>query len=378
MTALITPSRIRKNNRTMIYQLIYQEKSVTQLDIAYMLHLSRPNVAGKLNELLESGLIVQSGLVSSDQIGRRAVSYSIASEYRIAVGVHITELSVYMMAVNLYGEEIAFSVYSAEFSDTDAYYDKVCRFLEEFIHSVTTDKAAVLGIGIALDALPSADGLQIVPGGPMKDLALSASVFSDRLGIPCRFIREAGCAAVTEIWTNPELENCFYLYLSYHLDGAVIYGRSVFSGKHGRSGEIAHIPYKENGNLCYCGKRGCLETVISATALLGPKEGMTEFFHELRKEEPGHVERWNEYLSGLAFAIAPLAPVFDCDFILGGETAAFITEEDLKKLHELIRDNHKCGLPEDSLHIHPILPRGIPLGAALPFIWTFLAEFPDK
>ena len=105
---------------------------------------------------------------------------------------------------------------------------------------------------------------------------------------------------------------------------------------------------------------------------------MTSFFQELRKNDPGHVERWNEYLSGLAFAIAPLAPVFDCDFILGGETAAYITNEDLKKLQELLRENHQCERPEDSLQIHPILPRGIPLGAALPFIWTFLAEFPDK
>ena len=376
MPGTITPGRIKDNNRMLIYQLIYQEKSLSQLDISYLLHLSRPTVAGKLNELIADGLIVKSGQITSDQLGRKACAYSIASEYRIAVGVQITALSVYMMAVNLYGEEIAYSVYSAEYADTDAYYEKICRFMEEFILSVTPDRSSVLGIGIGMDAVPSPDGLQIAAGGPMDNVGLSASVFYDRLHIPCRFIKEADCAAVTDIWTYPEPDTRYYLYLSYHLSSAVVCGGSLIAGKHARCGEIAHVPFRASDRLCYCGKKGCLETVLSATALLG-SEGMTHFFTELQKKDPDHVERWQRFLEGIAYIAGPVASFFDSDIILGGEIAAFMTDQDLEELHRLIRKEDRGFVPLDYLQIHPLPPRGVPLGAALPYIWTFLEELPD-
>ncbi len=376
MPGTITPGRIKDNNRMLIYQLIYQKKELSQLDISYMLHLSRPTVTGKLTELMEDGLIVKSGLIPTDQLGRKAAAYSIASEYRIAIGVQITTLSIYMMAVNLYGDEIAYSVYSAEYQNKDAYYEKICRFMEEFILSVTPDRSSVLGIGIGMDAVPSPDGLHIVPGGPMDNVGLSVSVFQDRLQIPCRFIKEADCAAVTDIWTYPEPATRYYLYLSYHLSSAVVCEGSLIAGKHARCGEIAHVPFKKGSKVCYCGKDDCLETVISATALLG-KEGMTHFFQELQKKDPDHMERWQHFLEGIAYVAGPSASFFDSDIILGGEIAAFMTEQDLDTLHDLIQKKDRGFVPLDYLQIHPLPPRGVPLGAALPYIWKYLEELPD-
>jgi N-acetylglucosamine repressor len=57
----------------------------------------------------------------------------------------------------------------------------------------------------------------------------------------------------------------------------MIFNGKVYRGTTGFAGEFSHIKMEEDGNLCICGKRGCLETVASAHTLLRyAKEGMTK------------------------------------------------------------------------------------------------------
>ena len=49
MRKSITPNQIKETNRTLIYQYIYKKKKVSQQDISYDLHLSRPTVTTNLS-----------------------------------------------------------------------------------------------------------------------------------------------------------------------------------------------------------------------------------------------------------------------------------------------------------------------------------------
>ena len=51
MKKSITPNQIKQNNRSLIYHFIYENKNVSQLDITYHLHLSRPTVTANLSAL---------------------------------------------------------------------------------------------------------------------------------------------------------------------------------------------------------------------------------------------------------------------------------------------------------------------------------------
>ena len=61
MAKRITPGQIRRTNRQQVFQYIYDEKKVSQQDIAYALQLSRPTVAAALTEMEEMGMILKSG-----------------------------------------------------------------------------------------------------------------------------------------------------------------------------------------------------------------------------------------------------------------------------------------------------------------------------
>lgn len=65
----------------------------------------------------------------------------------------------------------------------------------------------------------------------------------------------------------------------------IIMDGEVRKGASGFSGEIGHIPFEDNGALCYCGKHGCLETVASGVALAKmAKEGIAAGQHSILKE----------------------------------------------------------------------------------------------
>ena len=96
----ITPGQIKKTNRQLIYDYIYQRKKVSQQDIAYALRLSRPTVASNLSEMEEAGLVRKNGQLDQDQIGRKAMAYSVVPDYRIAIGAELTERGAKVIAVD--------------------------------------------------------------------------------------------------------------------------------------------------------------------------------------------------------------------------------------------------------------------------------------
>src|SRR5690606_27111643 len=75
----------------------------------------------------------------------------------------------------------------------------------------------------------------------------------------------------------------------------IIMDGQLRNGSSGFSGEIGHIPFVENGDLCYCGKKGCLETVASGIALArlakeGIRSGKDSLLNKLSDKDIDKIE----------------------------------------------------------------------------------------
>jgi len=85
------------------------------------------------------------------------------------------------------------------------------------------------------------------------------------------------------------------LSLDWGIGLGIIMDGKLRSGITGFAGEIGHIPLVNDGALCYCGKRGCLETVASGIALArmakeGIKSGQHSLLNELSDQEIDSIE----------------------------------------------------------------------------------------
>ena len=373
MTKRITPKQIKKTNRQLIYDFIYQNRKVSQQDLAYSLRLSRPTVAANLTDLEEDGLIYKNGQLESDQIGRKAVAYSVVADYRVAIGVELMQEKAKIIVIDLYGREIDHTAFRIQYENEVRYYKRVCDGILKFTRSLGVQEEQVLGAGIAVQGLASADGTTIIYGKILKCTGLKITAFSCHLPYPCSFIHDPDGAALSELWVSPELTDAIYLSLSRNLGAAAIAGRKVVVGKHGHNATFEHISFNPKGELCYCGKRGCLETFCSAKALLG-EEDAAAFFREVRRGAPEQKRRWQTYLKHLARAINNIHLVQDVDFVLGGHLAPYLTEADIQFLYKEIQQYIPFEEEFDFIRLSKMPSHNITIGAALPYIRSFLED----
>ena len=373
MAKRITPGQIKKNNRQEIYNYIYHRGDVSQQAIAYALKLSRPTVATNLSELEADGLICKNGQLASDQIGRKAVAYAVVSDYRVAVGVEIMRHRVRLIAVDLYGDALRREVLECDYGNHEDYYRVLCGRITAFIASLPVPAERVLGIGIAMQGLASPDGRAVIYGKILDCTGLKIEMFEQWLDFPCRFVHDPAAAAISELWVSPELKDAVYLSLSRHLGGSVIIDRRVISGRHGHSATYEHVQAHPRGELCYCGKRGCWDTLCSMKALVG-SDDPDAFFEAARQADTPEAARWRAYLKNLARLIEDIHLLHDVDVILGGHLAPYITDEDIRFLYGEIHRLCPFEEADDYIRVSKMPSHNITVGVALPYIRRFLED----
>ncbi|MNV57214.1 N-acetylglucosamine repressor [compost metagenome] len=90
-------------------------------------------------------------------------------------------------------------------------------------------------------------------------------------------------------------KNALVLLMDWGVGLGIVMDGELRRGATGFSGEFGHIPFVENGALCYCGKHGCLETIASGNALSktareGLLLGKKSMLNDLSKEELERIE----------------------------------------------------------------------------------------
>ena len=68
-------------------------------------------------------------------------------------------------------------------------------------------------------------------------------------------------------------KNMLYVNVSWGLGMGMILNGRLYYGTSGYSGEFGHFPLLDNGQMCRCGKIGCLETGASGSALVRMIDG---------------------------------------------------------------------------------------------------------
>jgi fructokinase len=94
-----------------------------------------------------------------------------------------------------------------------------------------------------------------------------------RLQLPIVMANDANCFALAETYWGaakqhaPDARMVFGIILGTGVGGGIVIDGKIWSGPHGIAGEWGHNYLDESGGPCYCGKTGCVETVISGPAL---------------------------------------------------------------------------------------------------------------
>lgn len=117
-----------------------------------------------------------------------------------------------------------------------------------------------------------------------------------KLRMPVVFANDANCFALAETIMGsvkeqmPDAKVTFGVIMGSGVGGGIVVKGEVINGRHGIGGEWGHNFLDESGGKCYCGKTGCVETILSGKSLERFYEEQTGTFKNLKAIYQDHEE----------------------------------------------------------------------------------------
>lgn len=369
----VTTAELRKQNRNKVFQMIYNKHRTSKQEIAATLDLSLPTVSQNLKELESLQLIERNGLYESSG-GRKPQAICCIRRSRVAIGIAATKKHIHIACIDIYGSIIKEEWMELPYESSINYCQKVGEILHDFIAKLRISAKKILGVGITLQGTVTSDGQSISYGNILDNAGFRLDDFAQFIPFPCHFVHDAEAAAITELHFNPQMPDTVYLAIGDNIGSAIIMNGEVYRGRNSGGGFIEHMTVIPNGRQCYCGKKGCFETYCSLQALCENQKNIANFFASLQNQEPGYIERWNDYLEMLSTVIDNIHMIIDCNVLIGGPLTSYITEEDLAYLNQLTLD--KCVFPgkHPYIHISQCHDSIDVIGSAITYIDDFIKE----
>ena len=148
------------------------------------------------------------------------------------------------------------------------------RMSRYFINTCGIEKNKILGIGVCI-----VGRVNTQQGRSYKYFTNSEESLHDiiekRIGIRVLVENDtrSRCYAEYTCGKSKDESNVIYLHLGLGVAIGIVVDGKLYYGKSGFAGEFGHIPLFDNEKICFCGKKGCLETEISGIAI---EEKMSE------------------------------------------------------------------------------------------------------
>lgn len=122
--------------------------------------------------------------------------------------------------------------------------------------------------------------IELPPNLPWGDNVPITALFQKEFNLPVKLTNDANAAACGELFYgkySPPLKNFILITLGTGLGSGIVVDGKLLHGAHGMAGELGHITAYDDGRLCGCGLKGCLEAYVSAI-------GIHRTFFELLEE----------------------------------------------------------------------------------------------
>ncbi len=263
---------IQKERMADILNTILGAKQITRKELSDRLALSPSSVVKYLKELIELGLVRESG---DDEVtgGRRSTFL----EFDPTIGVNISILfnlsSLEGALVNPAGE-ILFRTSVESYNQIPAgeLLIRLDRLIGTLISKAESIKKLIFGIGVGIgDYLDMNAGIShyYERSADWKEINLKER-YEPVYGLPFFLINDIDSGALGEKYYGSGIgvDNFLCVWVSETVGMGIVLGGNIYLGKNGFVGEIGHTKSIDDGPLCVCGNTGCLETVINEKYIL--------------------------------------------------------------------------------------------------------------
>lgn len=324
-------------NRRAVLGAVGLGRPVTRLDIARSTGLSAATVSGLVADLIADGVLIELDErvpAKGDAGGRPAAALAVNPALGTLIGIHLAHAGTRVLVTSLDG-----TVRAEQAHDTDVDHHPADTL--EYVASTALDLVADLGIphrelygvGVAVSA-PVLLQSQALGYPPMLSDWGAVDIparLGRRMGLPVHVGNDANLGAVAErrLGAAVGVDNLIYVMLSEGVGAGLVLQGRLFEGETGAAGELGHVTVAPEGQICRCGSRGCLETVVGARALAttlahshAPACGFSDLIALARQGDPGVRRLLGDAGRAVAIALVSVCTVLNPRLIVVGGALA--------------------------------------------------------
>ncbi len=262
-----TRDHTKLHNLQLVLKTLYDHDRISRADIARITHLTRTTVSDLVGDLIRQGLVEETGHGQSSG-GKAPILLTVIDDARHLIGLEIAGGELRGALVNLRGQIRQRLNLSLDDCNGDEALAMVYAMIDQLL--AMADRP-LLGIGIGTAGLiDTANGIVIrAVNLDWRDLALRDLLYG-RYKLPVYVANDSQVAALAEYIFGRERQsdNLVVIRVGDGIGAGIVVNGELFQGDGFGAGEIGHVAVVENGDMCRCGNRGCLETVASSRALV--------------------------------------------------------------------------------------------------------------
>ncbi len=258
----------RYNLQMQILGLLYHEQQTKASWLSKALNLSLPTIRNMLESLMESNLVIVKGNAKSKG-GRIPLVYQLNPDAFGVVAIEIGHYFSKLVLMNCHNMEVS-EVVQIEANIDDSALETILYEAYQGLQVFPGhEKIKIVGVGVSMPGLVDAEkGINYT----VKEVLLQnmAQRFGKAFCQPVVVENDARMQALGELLFGKarNAQNALVVNWNWGLGLGIIHEGQIYSGAVGFAGEFSHIRIVGDGDLCECGKTGCLQTIASLRYLL--------------------------------------------------------------------------------------------------------------
>jgi len=275
---------VKQHNLQVILLNLLYEPVLSRSQLAKHTNLSNTTITNIIAELIEQGIVTEKNATNEKQeglrpVGRPRTSICLEPNARFVIGVHIG-VGIFRVAItNLRAEIIHNKLHSFDVNTSPTeVLDQIIAAIETAIIESAFDRQKILGVGVGASGLVDfSTGVNLLaPNLNWHDVPLR-EYLQDRLPLPVIVDNNVRSMAIGETYfgAGRGVDSVAFVYGRIGVGAGLTFKGRVFRGSSKGAGEIGHSAMMlQGGEPCRCGNNGCLETLVSESAILRQAENI--------------------------------------------------------------------------------------------------------
>ncbi len=266
----------RKPGNALVFAVIQRDAPLARIDIARETGLSPATVTSITADLLARGL-VQEVETPGDQLtgkrGRPRVDLKIRGEAHLVAGLKLSDKLASIVLLDFEGNRISEHIAATPNSVLSS--QEAVAFMKSSLTDALSQQDLSLSdlsaVGLGMPGLIDADAGMVhwSPSISERNVPLQ-KLMSDALGVQSFIDNDANLVAKAEqmYGVGKNIENFLVVTVEQGVGMGIVVNGELYRGTKGRAAELGHTKVHQDGALCRCGQRGCLEAYVGDYALL--------------------------------------------------------------------------------------------------------------